>query len=177
MKNIVKFVMIVVAVSLISSAAYAEKGDEGRKPDKEKTAAVDSKQAQDAAKEAKDVNDKAAQKADRAGKEVKDKAKDANTAGAKKKTGQKEFLGFKWGKDYQQQLKALDVKSARTDAKYKEKIGALEKKLAAALDANDTKKVQKLEKKIARTKNTSEKKMKKIEAKRDKIQAEMAKEK
>ncbi len=223
MKNLIKFVIIAVAVSIISSAAYAK--DEGKKPDKEnpKAAAADSKRAQDAAREANDVNDKLAGRADRARRDSEnrvrdanaardraagrpdrvrrgpedrvrdanagrdradrvrrdseDRVKDANTIGDKKKTGQKKFLGFRWGKDHQQQLKALDEKSARTDAQYKGKIGVLEKELAAAKDANDTKKVEKLEKKITSTKQTSEEKKKQIEAKRAEIQAEMAKEK
>jgi hypothetical protein len=251
MKNLIKFVIIAVVVSFISSAAYAK--DEGGKPDKEnpKATAADSNKARDAAREANDVNDKRtgrpdgarrspgdrvrdvnaerdkavertnrarrehenrirdanaerdreAGRADRArrgpedrvrdantpkGKAAEpnrvrrdsdDRVKDANAAGDVNKTGQKTFLGFKWGKDHQQQLKALDEKSAGTDARYKEKIGALEKELAAAKTANDTKQVEKLEKRIAGTKQIYEEQMKKLEAKRAEIQAEMAKQK
>jgi hypothetical protein len=143
MKNLIKVVMVAVAVMVVGSMAYAAgKGNEGKKADKGNQ-----------------------------------KVKDVNTMGEQKKSEHKKHFGFAWGKDHQQQLKALDEKAAKVQAKDKEKTAALEKELAAAQTANDKEKAGKLEKKLARTKQSSEAEMKKIEAKRAKIQAEMAKEK
>ncbi len=177
MKNLIKFVTLGVVILLISSAAYAKKDNDGKKADKEKQKASDaaSKQKQDVAKEAK--KDRAEEKAEKAGRESEDKVKDVNAAGEKKKPESKKLFGFAWGKNHQQQLKALDEKAAKAEAKNKEKIAALEKELAAAQAANNKEETEKLEKKLAQTKQTSEEQMKKIEAERTKIKAKMEKKK
>jgi hypothetical protein len=95
--------------------------------------------------------------------------------GEKKESWFKRHFGR--GKDHQQQLKALDDKAAKVQAKNTERTAALEKELAAAKAANDTEKAGKLEKKLVQTKQNSDAELKKIEAKRTKIQEEMAKEK
>jgi hypothetical protein len=179
MKNLIKLVMIAVVGLLISSAAYAGKGDGERKADREsqKAAAAASKQTQDTAKEAKEDKGKAEEKAAKVRKEHEDKVKDANAMGEKKKSEHRRWFGFGRGKDHQQQLKALDEKSVKVQAKNTEKIAALEKELASAQAAKDMKKAEKLEKKLAHAKQKAEDEMKKNEAKRTKIQEEMAKEK
>ena len=177
MKNLIKFVLIAVVGLLISSAAYAKNDNEGKKADKEnqKAAAAASKQTKEAAKEAKMEKGKAEEKAAKARKEHEDKVKDANAVGGKKESWHKRFFGR--GKDHQQQLKALDEKAVKIQARNTERTAALEKELAAAKAANDTEKAGKLEKKLTRTKQTSEAELKKIETKRAKIQEEMVKEK
>ena len=135
-------VMVVATVLLIGGTAYAKKGNDLTKADKE----------------AKEV-------------------KDANAVAEGKKSESKKPYGFAWGKDHKQQLKALDEKAAKTEAKNKENIVAVENELAAAKAANDADKAAKLEKKIAKAKENAEKDMKKTETKRSKIEAEMAKEK
>ena len=181
MKNLMKLVMVTVAVLLISGSAYAKKDNDLKKAGKTQNQMSDaaSKQGQDASKEAKEEKSKAEEKAKKGKKEVEGKSKDvkdANSAAEKKQSESKNLFGFAWGKDHQQQLKALDEKTARTDASDKSKIAALEKELSGAQAANDAKKAEKLEKKLVQAKQKSADEMKKIEAKRAKIQTDMAKE-
>jgi hypothetical protein len=159
-------------VSFIGGAAYAKK-DDGSKADKEKQKMTDaaSKQNEDAEKEAKEAKGKAEKKAEKAKKETEGKVKDANAVAGEKKSEAKKPFGFAWGKDHKQQLKALDEKATKVDAKNKEKVAALEKELADAKAANDAEKAATLEKKLAGLKENAAKDMKKIEDKRAKIKA------
>lgn len=173
MKSLVRFVMVAVAVSLISGTAYAKKDNDIKKADKEKQKAADAavKQSDDAKKEAKEAKNKAEKKTEKAKKEAEGKVKDANSAAEEKKSKAKKPFGFAWGRDHKQQLKALDKKAVKADAKNKEKIAALEKDIADAKAANDAEKTAKLEKELASAKENAEKGMKKIEEKRAKIKA------
>jgi hypothetical protein len=175
-KNQMKLAIIAVMVLLIGGLAYAKKDKAAEKAGKEckKEAAAEVKKCKaKTEKEAEKAGKECKKEAEKARKESAGKAEEAGAAGEKKESFFDKLLGR--GKDHQQQLKALDVKAAKTKVKSDEKIAAQEKELAEAKAANDTEKAAKIEKKIAKEKEKLEKEMKKIEDKSAKIKAEAAK--
>ncbi|MBN1973531.1 MAG: hypothetical protein JW787_07820 [Sedimentisphaerales bacterium] len=165
MKSIMRFMIIASAVLLICNTVYAKKGNSGKGGGNQKSEVQAPKQSKEKPDAGKNQEVKAA----------KTKKETEKAAAVKKESGQKKIFGFAYGKNHQQQLKALDKKTAKAESNKNKKIASLEKRLSAAKTANDTQKIAQLEKQIADTNQKFADDNKKIEDKRTKIKTEIIK--